>query len=180
MQKEFIFSGFGGQGIMLVGQLLAYAGIDKDFHATWIPSYGPEMRGGTANCSVILSDEEIGAVVVDEPDVALVFNRPSYIKYEKRVKSSGLLVINSSLVSDDTDRDDIRIVKVPASEIADQFQNRKLTNIVMLGAMLANEPALSISDVERSIVNHLHFKDLSLISLNLKALNQGATFTIER
>lgn len=180
MQKEFIFSGFGGQGIMLVGQLLAYAGVDKGLHATWIPSYGPEMRGGTANCSVILSDEEIGAVVVDEPDVALVFNRPSFVKYEKRVKSGGLTVVNASLISDNTDRDDIGIVKVPASEIADQLQNRKLTNIVMLGAMLANEPVLSISDVEQSIVKHLHFKDENLIALNLKALNRGAEFKIER
>ena len=115
METSIIISGFGGQGALFAGQLLAYAGMDAGRFVSWIPSYGPEMRGGTAHCTVIISDEEIGAPIVARPDVAVVLNLPSYDKYEPLVKPGGLLVVNSSLIPSESGRNDIDVVYVPVS-----------------------------------------------------------------
>ncbi len=131
METSIIIAGFGGQGALFAGQLLAYAGMDAGRHVTWIPSYGPEMRGGTANCTVIIGDDPIGAPLVMRPDVAVVFNQPSYDKCEPIVKPGGLLVVNRSIVTDTSERDDIEAVYVAANAIAEEFGTTKMLNMVI-------------------------------------------------
>lgn len=141
MTHQIISAGFGGQGVLLLGQLVAYAGMAEGKNVSWLPSYGPEMRGGTANCCVVVSDEDVAARVVVEADSVIVMNRPSLEKYEKNVVPGGKLFINSSLIEDEPSRKDIEVYRVPASEIADELGNGRVANIVMLGAML-EKPAL--------------------------------------
>ena len=129
METSIVISGFGGQGVLFAGQLLAYAGMDAGRHVTWIPSYGPEMRGGTAHCVVIISDEPIGAPTVARPDVAIVLNQPSFDKYVPLVKPGGLLVVNSSLIEAETERRDIDVVHVPANAIAEEWGTAKMLNM---------------------------------------------------
>jgi len=133
MEISIIMAGFGGQGALFAGQLLAYAGMDGGKHVTWIPSYGPEMRGGTANCCVIIGDEPIGAPIVARPDVAVVFNRPSFDKYEPLVKEGGLLVVNSTIVHVKSQRSDLETVYVPANRIAEESGSIKMLNMAMTG-----------------------------------------------
>ncbi|MBP9503644.1 MAG: 2-oxoacid:acceptor oxidoreductase family protein, partial [Candidatus Promineofilum sp.] len=121
METSIIISGFGGQGALFAGQLLAYAGMDAGRHVTWIPSYGPEMRGGTAHCVVIISDDPVGAPVVAHPDVAIVLNLPSFHKYEPLVKPEGLLIVNSSLVDHQSSRADIETIYIPANGLAEEW-----------------------------------------------------------
>lgn len=174
MQTEFIFAGFGGQGVMFAGQLLAYAAMDAGLNVTWIPSYGPEMRGGTANCTVVISDKVIGAPVVSRPAVVLAFNRPSFDKYEPLVKSGGLLLWNSSIIDRGSDRTDIALRPVPASEIADSLGSLKTMNIVMLGAALAASPVLSLDVLEQALREHLPAHRQDLLQINLDSLYAGA------
>lgn len=136
MAKEFIFAGFGGQGVLLIGQLVAYAAMLSGKHVTWMPSYGPEMRGGTANCSVVISDDEVGCPIVGEPDAVLVMNNPSLEKFEQALKPGGILVINSSLVTIKPTRTDIKIIEVPASKLEEELGILKAMNIIMLGAFV--------------------------------------------
>jgi 2-oxoglutarate ferredoxin oxidoreductase subunit gamma len=128
MQTEIILAGFGGQGILFAGQLLAYAGMEAGKEVTWIPSYGPEMRGGTANCTVVIADQPIGAATVKNPQAALVFNLPSFDKYEPLVIPGGVLIANASLMNRDVQRTDIQSVLVPASDIAESLGDKRLTN----------------------------------------------------
>jgi len=173
METSIIIAGFGGQGVLFAGQLLAYAGMDAGQHVTWIPSYGPEMRGGTANCTVILSDDPIGAPLVTRPDVAIVFNKPSYDKYEPIVKSGGLLVVNRSIVSDESDRTDIEVVYIAANAIAEEFGTTKMLNMVMIGAMLRKKPVLALAEVGNALEEHLPESKAHLIGANLKVLQRG-------
>lgn len=176
MQTDIILAGFGGQGILFAGQLLAHAGLDAGKEVTWIPSYGPEMRGGTANCTVIIADEEIGAPTVRHPKVAMVFNLPSLDKYEPLVVPGGVLVVNKSMVDREPTRTDLISVMVPAVEIAESLGNKRLTNMVMLGAMLQKLPVLSIEELERSLELHMPERHKHLLPLNFSALRQGAAF----
>src|SRR5512132_572658 len=121
MQQEIIIAGFGGQGVLFAGQLLAYAGVAEGRHVTWIPSYGPEMRGGTAHCTVIISDDEIGSPLVRHPSAGLALNAPSLDKYGRQVKEGGLLVVDSSLVTESTERSDVRVIALPAKDIASEL-----------------------------------------------------------
>ena len=176
MQKEIIIAGFGGQGVLFAGQLLSYAAMESGFEVTWIPSYGPEMRGGTANCTVVVADEEIGAPIVSKPTAAIVMNLPSLDKYEPMVKPGGILVINTSLVNRRAVRTDIRVVNVPANEIAEQIGDQRMTNMVMLGALLANLEVVKLEAVEKALAAHTSEKRKHLLPLNLQALQQGATY----
>src|SRR4030042_7019688 len=133
MQTEIIFSGFGGQGALFAGQLLAFAAMDAGMGVTWIPSYGPEMRGGTANCTVIIADEEIGSPTVRRPKAAVVFNLPSLDKYEPLVVPGGVLIANQSLINRGFVGDDLTTVMIPANDLAETLGNKRLTNMVMLG-----------------------------------------------
>ncbi|MGD2079483.1 MAG: 2-oxoacid:acceptor oxidoreductase family protein [Chloroflexota bacterium] len=173
METSIIIAGFGGQGALFAGQLLAYAGMDSDHHVTWIPSYGPEMRGGTANCTVIIADDPIGAPLVTQPDVAIVLNKPSYDKYEPIVKSGGLLVVNSAIVADKTERADIEAVYVAANDIAEESGTSKMLNVVLLGAMLRRRPVLALTDVAKALEDHLPENKAHLIEANLKVLQRG-------
>jgi 2-oxoglutarate ferredoxin oxidoreductase subunit gamma len=174
MQKEISISGFGGQGVLFAGQLLAYAAMDKGMNVTWYPSYGPEMRGGTANCMVILSDEEIGAALVGQPAAALVFNLPSLEKFEPKVKPGGLLVIDSSLIEQKASRADIQVVYVPATRIAEELGNRRMANMVMLGALLGNMDVISLEDLEKALNGHLPERHRHLLPANVQAIQAGA------
>lgn len=174
METSIIISGFGGQGVLLAGQLLAYAGMDAGKSVTWIPSYGPEMRGGTDHCVVIISDDPIGAPMVNHPDVAVVLNQPSFDKYEKLVKPGGLLVVNSSLVEGDSKRTDIEIVHVPANAIAEEWGTAKMMNMAALGALLAARPVLPLEIVKKALREHLPATKQHLVEANLKVITHGA------
>lgn len=180
MQKEVIIAGFGGQGVLFAGQVLAYAAMDNGLEVTWIPSYGPEMRGGTANCTVIISDEEIGSPLVAHPTVVIAMNLPSLDKYEPLVKEGGCLVVNASMVDRSPTRTDIQSVMVPGNEIAERLGDRRLTNMVMLGAMLANVPLLPLDAVEKSLGEHLPERHHKLLPLNYQALREGGKYLAEK
>ncbi|MEZ4519035.1 MAG: 2-oxoacid:acceptor oxidoreductase family protein [Chloroflexota bacterium] len=173
METSIVIAGFGGQGVLFAGQLLAYAGMDAGKHVTWIPSYGPEMRGGTAHCVVIISDDPIGAPVVAQPDIAIALNQPSFEKYLPLVKSGGLLVVNSSLVEPANERPDIDIVMVPANAIAEEWGTVKMLNMAVVGAMLAGRPVLSMETIEKALRDHIGSKREHLIDENLAVLHHG-------
>jgi 2-oxoglutarate ferredoxin oxidoreductase subunit gamma len=174
MQKEVIISGFGGQGALFAGQLLAYTALEQDFHVTWFPSYGPEMRGGTAHCTVILGDEEIGSPVVKNPTGIIVMNIPSLERYETLVKTGGYLVVNTSLVDRNPTREDIEIILVPAIEIAEELGDKRMANLVLLGALMERMGPLSIKQIGESLDQHIPEHRRNLLEANLKALARGA------
>jgi len=176
MQTEIIIAGFGGQGILFAGQLLAYAALDAGMEVTWIPSYGPEMRGGTANCTVTIADEEIGAPTVRHPKAGMIFNLPSFDKYEPLITSGGVLIANQSLIDRGFRRSDLNAVMVPANEIAESLGDKRLTNMVMVGALLELLPVLSPEAVEKTLAAHLPQRHQHLLPLNAKALQEGALF----
>lgn len=174
MLNEFVFAGFGGQGVLLMGQLVAYAGMHEGKNVSWLPSYGPEMRGGTANCSVVVSDEEVGCPIVTEPDCAIVMNKPSMDLFEKTVKKGGNLFVNSSLIDQKCKRTDINVYYVPANGIADELGNGKAANMVMLGAVLQVTQSVTPGGVIEALKEKMGEKKIHLIPLNEKALEQGA------
>ena len=180
MQTEIIIAGFGGQGVLFAGQLLAYAAMDEGKEVTWIPSYGPEMRGGTANCTVVIADEEIGSPMVRHPKAVIAMNLPSLDKYEPQVAPGGLMVINSSIINRAPTRTDILAVMVPGNEIAENLGDRRMTNMVLLGALLANLPVLSIEALERALKGHLPARHQRLLPTNLQAIAQGASYIAEK
>ena len=180
MQTEIIFAGFGGQGVLFAGQVLAYAAMDNDLEVTWIPSYGPEMRGGTAHCTVIISDAEIGSPLVRHPAVVVAMNLPSLDKYETLVKAGGHLIVNASMVDRTVTRSDIHTVLVPANEISENLGSKKMTNMVLLGALLANVPLLPLEAVEKSLREHLPEKHHKLLPMNYQALREGAKHIAEK
>ena len=147
MSEKIIIAGFGGQGVMAMGQLLTYSGMIEDKQVSWYPSYGPEMRGGTANCNVTISDEVVGSPVVIEATTALVLNGPSLDKFEGNVIPNGKLFINSSLITKKATRDDIDVYYVPANEIANELGNNRVANMVMLGAFLEAAKPVKVESV---------------------------------
>ncbi|MCS7062226.1 MAG: 2-oxoacid:acceptor oxidoreductase family protein [Anaerolineae bacterium] len=174
MHYDFVFSGFGGQGVLFGSQLLAYAAMEAGLHVTWIPSYGPEMRGGTANCTVVISDQEIGAPVLRRPSAVVAMNYPSVQKYEPLIALGGLLVYNASLVVHPPTRADIRCAPILASEIAAELGNPKLLNVVLLGALLHLTGALPIEIVEHALEAHLPARRREMLDANRRALWKGA------
>lgn len=136
MEERLISAGFGGQGVLAAGMLCAYAGMIEGREVSWVPSYGPEMRGGTANCSVTVSDEPVGSPIITKPTSAIIMNIPSLNKYEPMIESGGMIFVNSSLVKDKVKRDDIKAFYIPAEKIAVELGNKKTANLVMLGAFL--------------------------------------------
>ena len=176
MQIEIVIAGFGGQGVLFAGQVLAYAAMDNGMEVTWIPSYGPEMRGGTANCTVIISDEEIGSPLVRNPKALIAMNLPSLDKYESTVAENGTLILNSSLIERNVEREDLQCVRVPANEIAESLGDKRMTNIVMVGSLLVAEPVLPIEAIEAALQDHLPERHKKLLPLNYQALREGAKF----
>lgn len=188
MQTEIVISGFGGQGVLFAGQVLAYAAMDMGLNVTWIPSYGPEMRGGTANCTVIISEEEIGAPLVRHPLAVIALNLPSLDKYESVVNTGGVLVVNSSLVNREIQRKDINGIGIPANEIAERLGDRRLANMVVIGALLGgleqirrktDLPVPTLEAVIQALRNHLPERHQKLIPANMEALHQGMAFVPE-
>jgi 2-oxoglutarate ferredoxin oxidoreductase subunit gamma len=176
MHEEVIVSGFGGQGALFAGQLLTYTGMDEGYHVTWIPSYGPEMRGGTAHCTVILSDDPIGSPIIRNPTAAIVMNPPSMEKYEPLIKTGGVLVANSTLIRVRSKRDDIIVVYVPANDLAAELGNVKMANVVLLGALLATKPILPVEALKKAMDDHIPEHRKHIIEPNKRALDRGIEY----
>lgn len=174
MKQEVIVAGFGGQGVLLLGQVLAYAGMVEGKEVSWLPSYGPEMRGGTANCTVVLSDVEIGSPVVSQPTCVIALNLPSMEKFEPMLKPGGLLIINSSLVEKKAERDDIEVVEVAATEIANELGSGRVANMVALGAFVQQTGAVDFTTLKEALQKVLPQRRHDLIPLNLEAIQRGA------
>ena len=180
MTEKIIISGFGGQGVMFMGKILAYAGMLADKEVSWIPSYGPEMRGGTANCSVIVSAEEINCPVVNKPSLVVAMNGPSLEKFLPTVELGGLVIINSSIVKDEVTRNDVRVLKVPAQELAaEKVGKANLANVVIVGAMLAKIYVLTLEDVVAALKEVVAAKRPEMLAVNQQALEVGMNFVKE-
>ncbi|WP_425060984.1 Pyruvate synthase subunit PorC [Sporomusa carbonis] len=175
MTHEIIMAGFGGQGVMLMGQLLTYAGMIENRQVSWIPSYGPEMRGGTANCSVIVSDEPIGAPIVSEPTVVVAMNLPSLDKFEPMIQPGGILIINSSLIEQDAKRTDIKAYQVPANDIAAELGNIKTANMVIVGALIGATGVVSNEAVLKAFAK-MFAKKPELLEINEQAIRRGMEY----
>jgi len=173
MKKEFVFAGFGGQGMLLIGKFLAMACMLDGKHVSWLPSYGPEMRGGTANCSVIVSDDEVASPMVDKADCIVAMNLPSLDKFEQHVKPGGVLVINSSIIERKSVRDDITVVYCDAMKIAEEVGNPKGANVAILGALMAKEPIVSVDKMTEAIRIELGEKKARFLEGNKAALLAG-------
>lgn len=174
MTHEIIMAGFGGQGVMAMGKILVEAAMKEGKNVSWLPSYGPEMRGGTANCSVIVSEDPIGAPIVTEATAVIVMNRPSLDKFESTVIPGGMLFINSSLIDQKAKRDDIKVYYVPANDIADELGTGRVANIVMLGAYLKAAGAAKEESIMEIITEIFSGKKDKVIPLNKEALVKGA------
>ncbi|SDO64724.1 2-oxoacid:acceptor oxidoreductase family protein [Desulforhopalus singaporensis] len=172
--ERILCAGFGGQGIMSLGQLLAYGGMSEERHVSWIPSYGPEMRGGTAYCSVVLSEKEVGSpIVTTNATTAVIMNTPSLIKFEKSVISGGIILVNSSLVNRRVTRKDVNVYYIPAVELAGECGNQQAANIVMLGAYLALTQAVTEKSIISALPKVFGEKPKKFIDLNRRALELG-------
>jgi 2-oxoglutarate ferredoxin oxidoreductase subunit gamma len=171
-QYEVTWAGFGGQGIMVAGQLLAYTGIREGKQVCWIPSYGPEMRGGTAYCTVVVSSTRIGSPIIRNPQAACVFNRPSFDKFSPIIKPGGLLLVNSSLIDVTTDREDLTELLVPANQMARDAGSPKVTNVAMLGAFIGATGIVTYDNLIAILKEKLGHKK-SLLDLNMKVIKQG-------
>ena len=176
MLEEILIAGFGGQGVMSMGQLMTYAGMLEEKHVTWYPSYGPEMRGGTANCSVTISDEPISSPVVSEPRTVIALNQPSLEKFAPLIKPNGILFINSSLIDSGFNRTDIRIFEIPANELAIEVGNNRVANMILLGAFVKITGALTIDSLVESLKKVLPENRYNLIPVNRAALEKGFNF----
>ncbi|TET49024.1 MAG: 2-oxoacid:ferredoxin oxidoreductase subunit gamma [Anaerolineales bacterium] len=177
MPHEIIISGFGGQGALLAGQLLAFAAMEQGSHVTWIPSYGPEMRGGKARCTVVISDEPIGSPLVREPSAAIVLNLPSMEAFEPAIRPGGTLVVNSSLASQKSERTDISTVYVAATELATEMGHVLLANVICLGALAAVTGITTLDALEQALEKRLPQRHRWLLALNKQALRRGAEMT---
>src|SRR5215212_10672158 len=173
MQKEIMIAGFGGQGVLFGGQVMAYAAMDAGREVTWIPSYGPEMRGGTANCTVVIADEEIGSPLVKNPPLAIALNLLSFDKCEETLAVGGTLVVNQSMVDRGAKREDINVIFVPCNEIAEELGNKKLLNMVAIGALLTVLPEITLKDIEKALEAHLPQRHKHLLPKNFEALRRG-------
>jgi 2-oxoglutarate ferredoxin oxidoreductase subunit gamma len=173
---EILMAGFGGQGVLSMGTLLAYAGMLEGKQVSWIPAYGPEQRGGTANCSVVLSDKPVASPIVTEPAYLVIMNRPSLDKFENKVLPGGTIFVNTSMVDKRVQRNDVNIVEVPANKVATELGSDRVANMVVLGAFIAETKAVGLESVVESLKKALPARRHNLIPLNEEALKRGAEF----
>ncbi|NMC33162.1 MAG: 2-oxoacid:ferredoxin oxidoreductase subunit gamma [Veillonellaceae bacterium] len=173
MNKEMIFAGFGGQGVMLMGQILAYAGMLEGQQVSWFPAYGPEMRGGTANCSVIIGDEPVGTPIVTDPSVVVAMNLPSLDKFESALPAGGTLLINSSLIDRKPHRTDIKTYFIPCNDIAQELGNLKVANMVMVGAIIAASGVVDIDSVISVLAKKIFKNKPKVMPINEQAIRRG-------
>ncbi len=174
MYEQVIISGFGGQGVLFAAQVLAYAGMKEGRHVTWLPSYGVEMRGGTARCTVTISDEPIGSPITNSPTMAVVMNPPSMEKFEPLVKPGGYLIINDSLVPAPCARKDITAIRVPANDMAKEIGNERLANMVLLGALRKATGIVSFDSLVKALEENIPERRRHLLEPNVKAIERGA------
>ncbi|MBU1854008.1 MAG: 2-oxoacid:acceptor oxidoreductase family protein [Candidatus Omnitrophica bacterium] len=173
MREEIIFAGFGGQGIMLMGKALSYAAMNEGKFVTWLPSYGAEVRGGTAHSMVIISDSSIASPIVREPSICIVMNRPSLQKFEDRVKPGGILIINKSLVENGAKRTDIDILEIPSTDMAVALGNIRIGNMIMLGALIAKRNILSVQSLINSLKGIIPKTHHDMMAINEEAITKG-------
>ena len=173
---QIVIAGFGGQGILFTGKFLANKGLMDELQVSWLPSYGPEMRGGTANCNVILSDDPIGSPIISDPDILIAMNTPSLQKYVNDVVPGGQIYVDSSLVDAKVERDDVEVFYVPATKMAKENDISTLANMIMLGCVLENNSELTFDGTEALVRKLVPPKKAALIDLNMKALNMGKEF----
>ena len=173
---QILIAGFGGQGILFAGKFLAYKGLLEDRQVSWLPSYGPEMRGGTANCNVILSDEPVGSPIVTDPDVLIVMNFPSLQKYVDTVVPGGQIYVDSTLIHEKVARTDVEVYYIPATQIASDAGVGNLANMVMMGSVLKNNRSLSFDGAESTTARLVPPAKAHLVELNMKALQAGRDY----
>lgn len=180
MKQEIIMAGFGGQGVMSMGKILAYAGMSEGKEVSWMPSYGPEMRGGTANCTVVISSEKIASPYSSGPQVLMALNLPSLNRFEEAVSAKGRLYVNSSMVEREVARQDLEVIKIPANQIAVELGSNKIANMVMLGAYVQREDVVNMDSVKAALPQILPARRHDLIPLNEKALEEGQDVVVSR
>ena len=173
---QILIAGFGGQGVLFAGKLLAYKGLVSDKQVSWLPSYGPEMRGGTANCSVIISDEPVGSPIVANPDILVAMNLPSLQKYENDVVSGGIIIVDSTLISEKVEREDVTTYYVPATKIAKDEGFSTLANMILMGKLMKASDMLGFEGIEETVKKVVPAKKANLIDVNIKALKTGYDF----
>ena len=173
---QILFAGFGGQGILFAGKFMAYKGLKEDKQVSWLPSYGPEMRGGTANCSVILSETPVGSPIITEPDVLVAMNLPSLEKYIDTVVPGGQVYLDSSLIQCEIKRTDVQVFAIPATAMAKENNMAALANMILVGALLENHPELSFEGTDGVVNDLVPPKKAAMIELNMKALNMGKEY----
>lgn len=176
MTNNILIAGFGGQGVLFAGKALAKMGMHSDLHVTWLPSYGPEMRGGAANCSVIISDEEIGSPLVPNPDILIAFNLPSFDKFEPLVKAGGSIFVDSTMVNKKSERNDITAYYIPASQMASDNDLAGLANVIVLGHILKKTGLFEYEAFLNDIISAIPASKSALIEGNTKALKLGYEF----
>jgi len=176
IDEKIICAGFGGQGVMLLGQLLAYAANEKGLNTLWYPSYGPETRGGTANCSVTISEKTVNSPVISQADTIMVLNKPSLDKFESKVKPGGRLFVNSSLIDSQANRTDVETFYIPANEIAGKIGNFRVANMVMLGAYLAKTKLFDNETIVKLLAKTFGEQKAHLVALNQEALTAGRDY----
>ena len=173
MTTQVLIAGFGGQGVLFAGKFLAYKGLLEQRQVSWLPSYGPEMRGGTANCSVILSDEPVGSPIVSEPDVLIAMNRPSIDKYEDRVVSGGVIILDSTLIDRKVERKDVRAFSVPASRMARESGAPALANMILMGKLIKETGVVSLSGLDEALKKIVSARHQDLFDVNKNAILTG-------
>jgi len=175
LYTDVVMAGFGGQGLMFIGKLLAYSAMKTGKHVTWIPSYGPEMRGGTANCTIVISDEEIGSPVITSPQALIIMNNPSLEAFESRLQPQGMLFINTSLITRQATRRDLDVIAIPANDIATEVGEKKAANMVMLGAYVAKTRIVS-KEVVLEGLKELFEKKSEFLDVNARAFEKGMEY----
>lgn len=174
--EEILLAGFGGQGIMLLGKLLTYAGMKEGMYVTYIPSYGAEVRGGTAYCNVIISSEEIASPIISSSSIAIIMNEPSFDKYQSSVKAGGLMLLNSTLILSEPERKDIEIISIPATAMADEIGSIQSANMIMLGCLLARKSIVKKETVIEGLKKSLSRRKSGLLEINIKSLDKGGEY----
>lgn len=176
-ENQIVIAGFGGQGLLFSGKVLAYAGLHEGRHLSWLPSYGPEMRGGTANCNVILSDRDVGSPIVTHPDILMVMNTPSLDKYEDDVQPGGKIFVDSSLISRKVRRADVDVYYIPATQMAIDLGVPTLANMVLLGALVEKTGCIENESLDAALQKVIPARRANMLELNRKALQAGKDFT---
>ncbi len=176
MEYKLVIAGFGGQGLLFSGKVLAYAALTEQRELSWLPSYGPEMRGGTANCNVIISDTPVGSPIVQDPNILMVMNAPSLDKYEKSVTSGGKIFVDSSLVSRKVEREDVEVFYIPATKMAGEMGIPTLANMILLGAIVKATHCVGDEAVEAGLRKIVSAKHADMLEANLKAIQAGKDF----